>query len=53
MKKVLKNARAGLYTYIFISPELASILFFQNLLKDSKFKKRLALVIINKAYFII
>ena len=26
--KALKNIRAGLYTHIFISPELASTLFF-------------------------
>ena len=26
--KALKNARAGLYTYIFISPKLASTLSF-------------------------
>jgi phage-related tail protein len=28
INKVLKNVRASLYTYIFISPELASILSF-------------------------
>jgi hypothetical protein len=39
MDKVLKNAKTGLYIYIFISPELASILTFQNQLKDTKFKK--------------
>ena len=37
--KALKNIRAGLYTYIFISPKLTSILSFQDLLKDPKFKK--------------
>ena len=51
--KALKNARAGLYTYIFISPKLASILDFYSLLKDPKFKRRLALIIINKTHFII
>ena len=53
MDKILKNIKAGLYTYIFISPKLASILSFRSLLKDPKFKKRLALVIIDKAYLII
>ena len=52
MDKALKNARAGLYTHIFISPKLASILSFRNLLKDPKFKKQLALVIVNKAYLV-
>jgi hypothetical protein len=28
INKALKNIRASLYTYIFISPKLASILFF-------------------------
>ena len=49
----IKRLRAGLYTYIFISPKLASTPSFYNLLKDPKFKKQLALVIINKAYLII
>jgi len=39
INKALKNARASLYTYIFISSKLTSILFFRNLLKDPKFKK--------------
>ena len=51
--RVLENARASLYTYIFISFELANTLSFYNLLKDPKFKKQLALVVVNKAYFII
>jgi len=51
--KAIKNARAGLYTHIFISPKLTSIPNFRSLLKDPKFKKRLALVIINKAYLVI
>ena len=53
MDKALENAKASLYIHIFISPKLASILFFQDLLKDFEFKKRLALVIINKAHLVI
>ena len=53
MDKALKNIKAGLYTHIFISLELTSILNFRSLLKKPKFKKQLALVIINKAYLVI
>jgi len=51
--KAIKNIRAGLYTHIFISPELANTPDFRSLLKDPKFKKQLALVIVNKAHLII
>lgn len=50
--KAIENARAGLYTHIFISPELASTPDFRSLLKDPKFKKRLALVVVDKAHLI-
>jgi len=49
----IEHAKAGLYTHIFISPELASISDFCSLLKDFKFKKQLALVVVNKAHLVI
>lgn len=53
MDKALENTRAGLYTHIFISPELASTPSFRNLLKDPEFKKRLALVVVDEAHLVI
>ena len=51
--KAIETAKAGIYIYIFISPEFVSILSFYSLLKDFSFKKRLTLVIINKAHLIV
>ncbi len=52
INKAFKDARAGLYTYIFISLELANTLDFCFLFKDPEFKKQLALIIVNKIYLV-
>ena len=42
----------GKYIYIFLSPKLVNLEAFYPLFTDLKFKKLLAIIIINKAYFI-
>ena len=41
------------YTHIFLSPELVNSEALHPLLINPKFKKLLAIIIINKAYFVI
>ena len=42
----------GKYIYIFLSPELVNSETLYPLFTNPKFKKFLAMIIINKAYFI-
>ena len=51
--KKLKKVIQGKYIYIFTSPELINLEVFYSLLTNPGFKKKLALIIINKAYLII
>ena len=42
----------GKYIYIFLSPKLVNLKAFYPLFTDPKFKKLLAIIIINKAYLV-
>ena len=50
--KKLKKAIQGKYIYIFTSPELVNLEALYSLFTNPRFKKNLALIIINKAYLI-
>ena len=48
----VEAVKSSKYTHIFISPKLASTLDVHPLLQDPDFKRQLALIVVNKAYFI-
>ena len=52
MDQKIKIVIKGKYTHIFLSPKLVNLEAFYFLFTDPKFKKLLAIIIINKAYFI-
>ncbi len=43
----------GKYTYIFLSPELVNSEALHPLLTNPKFKKFLAIIVVNKAHLVI
>ena len=43
----------GKYIYIFLSPKLVNLEALYPLFTDPKFKKLLAIIVVNKAYFVI
>ena len=40
------------YIYIFLSPKLANLEIFYFIFTNPQFKKYLAIIVVNKAYFI-
>ena len=53
MNKKIKIVIKGKYIYIFLSPKLANLEVLYPLLINPQFKKYLAIIVVNKAYFII
>lgn len=48
----LEEARAGVFSHIFLSPEFAVSDIFRPVITDSDFKKKLALVVIDEAHLV-
>ena len=42
----------GKYIYIFLSPKLVNLEAFYPLFTNPKFKKLLAIIVVDKAYFV-
>ena len=52
MDQKIKMAIKGKYTHIFLSPELVNSEALHPLLTDPKFKKLLAMIVVNKAHLV-